>query len=113
MFIRQVLIDFLQLGVDYVIIVRFVREGAIRATLDFFHATRIFKISPAMVAPKIERTIAKQAIESIGIATLMARKVSAIDILEKFVAVVHTSSFYKNFVFQEYPDMFPENPVYN
>jgi len=86
-----VVIDFFQLGVDLVIIVRFVRKGTICTAFDVFRAARVFEIPSALVAQKKERAKTKQAIESLGIAMLMAREISASDVSEKFVAVVHTS----------------------
>jgi len=105
--------NFVQFGVDLIVIARFVGEGAIRAAFDSIRVARVFKITAALIAQKIERAIAKQAVESHGIAMLMAREIPALDVSEKLMAVVHTSPFYKNSIFQEYPDVFPENPVYN
>jgi hypothetical protein len=43
-------IDIFQYGVDLIIVVRVVREGAIRAVLDCFGFARIFKFPAALIA---------------------------------------------------------------
>jgi len=90
-----------------------VGESTICTTFDFLHVTRVLKITTALVAQKIERTIAEQAVEPLRITMLMAWKISALGISEKFVAVTHATPFYKNSDFQEYPYVFPVNSVYN
>jgi len=88
---------FFQPGDDPGNMVRFVGEGAIRAALDGVRVAGGFKISAALIAQKIERAIAKQAVESLGIATQVAGKIAAFDVSEKLVAVVH-----RRFPYQPY-----------
>ena len=82
---------FIQRGIDHVVIVRVVWEGAMSATFDFLRIARVLKISAALISQQIERAITKQTIEAFGIAILMARKILARGVSEKFVAVVHAN----------------------
>jgi len=81
--------DLLQFGMNLVIIVRFMRERAIRAVLDFLRHARILEVSTALVTQRIKWAITKQAVELFGIALLMAWKIGALDVSEKFVTIVH------------------------
>jgi len=67
------------------------RNGTVDTAFDVFR--RKLEIAAALNSPMVQRTVTKQAVESFPINTLMARKIEAICIAEKFVIVFHCSCF--------------------
>ena len=74
---------------DLFVVFRDMRESAMNTAFDVFRFADKFKIAAALIPQKVERAVAKQAIEPFGVTAFVAWKSGAIDVSEKTIAIFH------------------------